>query len=264
MLHSKTSKFANVDAHFLWVGSHLRNMEILSLRSFLANGYKVHLWVYSPIKNVPGGVNVLDATEILPETAIFLNKSGSYASFADYFRYALLSKHGGLWADIDVIALKPSSSIPKQPFLVSEVSESLRLARVAQFAISLVKGKRPFISNNVMFNPAGAENPLIDILLRVSEVFPKRSIHWQELGPKLVTSMARIYTEHGAMVMPPEFANPIGWWHCPKLLLKPGGSVPKTASFLHCFNETWRRAGVDPNAPYPPGSLMDALATRYL
>ena len=38
--------------------------------------------------------------------------------------------------------------------------------------------------------------------------------------------------------------------------------LPPDAAFVHLYNETWRRAGTDKNAPFPAGSLVAELAAR--
>jgi len=32
----------------------------------------------------------------------------------------------------------------------------------------------------------------------------------------------------------------------------------------YCYNEMWRRAGIDKNAAYPKGSLLASFAEKYL
>ena len=83
-------------------------MEQLSIASFLTNGHQFHLFVYSDMKSIPAGTVVRDGAEILPASTIFRYRdSGSYAGFANYFRYEFLLKHGGWWADLDLICLRP-------------------------------------------------------------------------------------------------------------------------------------------------------------
>jgi hypothetical protein len=49
-----------------------------------------------------------DANEILPRNLIFRHRrTQSLAPFADWFRYRLLFERGGIWADTDVVCLKP-------------------------------------------------------------------------------------------------------------------------------------------------------------
>jgi len=66
------------------------------------------LFCYEPVEGVPDGVEVRDATVILPASRIFLNEErGSYAPFSDVFRYTMLRDTDLYWVDADVYAVKP-------------------------------------------------------------------------------------------------------------------------------------------------------------
>jgi hypothetical protein len=102
----------NLTINGLWIGARLSLMEQLTLRSFVACGHRFVLWVYRPLQNdVPEGVAVRDAGEILPPDKVFCYEAGpwrgSYAGFSDLFRYKLLYDRGGWWSDMDVACLKP-------------------------------------------------------------------------------------------------------------------------------------------------------------
>ena len=100
----------------LWIGKTLSKLELLTIHSFLALGYRFRLWIYEPIETVlPEGVIVGDASVIVPREKIFSYRNenkyghgkGSYAGFSDIFRYKLLYEKGGWWVDMDVTCLKP-------------------------------------------------------------------------------------------------------------------------------------------------------------
>ncbi len=92
----------------LWIGERLSPMERLSITSFLRNGHPFHLYVYGKPDGVPEGTVVLDANEILPSSRIFKYAAhNTYAGFANFFRYKLLSEKGGWWVDADTVCLKP-------------------------------------------------------------------------------------------------------------------------------------------------------------
>jgi len=103
--------------HSLWVGSHLSRLELLTLHSFVAQGHEFHLWHYEPIATtLPAGVVSRDASTLLPPERVFRRKAKdaardlghrSFATFSDVFRLLLLRQHGGLWADMDVLCLRP-------------------------------------------------------------------------------------------------------------------------------------------------------------
>ncbi len=256
-----------ITTHMFWAYGDLSNLEKISVNSFVVQGYDVNLWTYGEISNAPPGLTVKNAREIYPEDRVFLNKAKSYASFADMFRYKALSRIGGLYADTDVIALKAASTLPNQPFLVTERLPNVK--GVKGFVKSI--GKRIFgesvpttINCNVLFNPYPSDGNIIDLAHVYSERFRKDDIVWSELGPDLLTAFSRIYPSHHFEIMEPDFANPIDYWDCPRLLLAPARDLPERAHFLHCFNMTWRQAGIDKNAEFPSSSLMAKYAEMYL
>lgn len=91
----------------LWIGNPLSNLEKLCVQSFLDHGHQFHLYTYAEIGGVPSGAVIKDANQILPESKIFKASNGSFASFSDWFRYALLVEHGGFWVDMDIACIKP-------------------------------------------------------------------------------------------------------------------------------------------------------------
>src|SRR5215471_6623997 len=99
---------SNSRVQSLWIGTRLSTMECLSIASFVHYGHAFHLYAYDEIQNLPSGVTVLDANEILPRSSIFTYRgNGSVAGFANHFRYKLLMDRGGWWADLDMVCLRP-------------------------------------------------------------------------------------------------------------------------------------------------------------
>lgn len=97
---------SNASIQMLWVGNQLSPIEQLCMKSFLYHGHQVDLYAYTDIKGVPSGVNMCDANEIVESEKVFKHM-GSYAAFADLFRWALLRSRGGYYCDTDVLCLKP-------------------------------------------------------------------------------------------------------------------------------------------------------------
>ncbi len=91
----------------LWIGSRLSGQEILSIRSFLANGHEYHLYVYDDIGPVPAGTIIKDARIILDVEHAHRDRFGTYCFLSDKFRYKLLMSRGGWWVDTDIICVKP-------------------------------------------------------------------------------------------------------------------------------------------------------------
>jgi hypothetical protein len=241
-----------IKVHMFWAYGRLSKLEIIAVKSFAANGYDVCLWSYDDIENVPGKGMLKDARLIIPEDEIFTVIGGSYAAFADLFRYTVLTRQGGLWADIDVICLIPA--------------RELGSARIGSFIVSERQQSGSVrINNNVIYYKRPEKGSMIDIALAVGKSFDTTDMEWGYMGPRLFTMIAKTYPGVAPAIMEPSFANPINWWECPEKLLDPACPQQPTEQwgFVHCFNETWRRAGIDKNAPYPQGSLMHRLERRF-
>jgi hypothetical protein len=135
-------RLRDLPTHMFWAYGDLSGRERLRCASFVSHGYDLNLWSYGQIRNAPPGVVLKDAREIPGEEFVFLNARGSYAGFSDLFRYSVLNKVGGLFADTDVIALEPPWQLPGQAFSCTE-----------RTANSDVNGALK-LNGNVMFNPA--------------------------------------------------------------------------------------------------------------
>lgn len=97
-----------VDIHALWIGKKLGALSSCCLRSFIMRGHNVYLHTYGHIEDIPVGVKIVDANNIITKEKIFVHKkTGSYALFSDVFRYELLKKIDGVYVDCDVYCIKP-------------------------------------------------------------------------------------------------------------------------------------------------------------
>lgn len=111
--------------NFLWIGESLTKIGQLSLKSFLDHGHEPVLWAYDKnCKNVPDGVKVEDAGQIMHPSKIFSYKGkgdcrkNSYGGFSDIFRYYLLNKVGGWYCDMDVTCLKNFETLPDRDYIL--------------------------------------------------------------------------------------------------------------------------------------------------
>ncbi len=92
----------------LWVGDTLSWLEELCLQSFLDHGHEVVLFKYDDVANVPAGVRVENAADILPADKIIRHaKTGSPAYHADVFRLHMLKNTDYIWADTDAFCTQP-------------------------------------------------------------------------------------------------------------------------------------------------------------
>ncbi|MEM6258482.1 MAG: hypothetical protein AAGI37_09235 [Planctomycetota bacterium] len=91
-----------------WYGSRLPVLQQMCIASFVKQGHPVDLYSYeNQLEGLPRGVQLCDASEILPRESVFQESRGSYALFADQFRYQLLHQLGGWWVDCDVYCVRP-------------------------------------------------------------------------------------------------------------------------------------------------------------
>ena len=131
--------------HMLWVSGDLSPLARLSLASFRAQGFTVRLWSYDP-KAL--GEAAEDARAILP---LADGEAGNLAWLTSLFRYLVLARQGGIWSDMDVVALEPDPVLPVQPFVASEKRRPFRHAEPTATGDSLTQ-----VTNCLMANPRPA------------------------------------------------------------------------------------------------------------
>ncbi|MCW2274670.1 hypothetical protein GJ654_11540 [Rhodoblastus acidophilus] len=97
--------------NFFWYGGPLTILNWVGVASFVKLGHTARLWAYEPLE-VPPGVLVEDANEIIPKEELFLymnpvTRRLDVGPFSDLFRFKLLWMRGGWYSDTDVICLRP-------------------------------------------------------------------------------------------------------------------------------------------------------------
>ena len=164
-----------ITAHMFWVKSPMSRLEYLCMKSFIDNGYRLLVWSYDDSLEIPDKAVLCDANRVVGESKLFLNRRGSYAGFSDYFRYKVLSRFGGLYADTDVIAVRPAQDLPKKQFLVTEYTRKKAFNR--------------YINDNVIYNQNPRKGNVIDLALAYARRFPKADVEWAEIGPDLLSAI---------------------------------------------------------------------------
>ncbi|GFE64022.1 alpha/beta fold hydrolase [Litoreibacter roseus] len=92
----------------LWIGGNLSYMEQLCATSFRDAGHHVKMYTYGDVGNIPDGIEIADANEIMPLGNVIAHKrTGSPAPQADKWRYNMLAKcDRTIWADTDAYCVK--------------------------------------------------------------------------------------------------------------------------------------------------------------
>jgi hypothetical protein len=250
--------------HMFWHGAPLTRLERLCLASFVANGHPLELHVYEEPASVPSGVRVVDAGRTLSRELIFRHRrTGSIALFADWFRYRLLHARGGIWADADVVCLRPLA-YPHEHIFAWE--------------------NRDWLNNAVLGLPAGdplaawmaasCENPnrvlpydglrarLRKWKRRYLQGNRRDRVRWGEYGPKGLTLAAR-HLRCLDRALPTAHFYPVSCDDWQQLFAAaPGFTFPSESRAVHLWNNML--AGVDKDSRFPPDSPYEDLCRRYL
>ncbi|HEV2865715.1 MAG TPA: hypothetical protein VGX37_04315, partial [Allosphingosinicella sp.] len=181
------------------------------MRSVLRHGHPLSLFCYEAPGDVPQGVELRDAAEILPATLVVRHRSGSVALFANRFRYELQRRGEGLWVDADTYLVRPLDL--DRPYLFGWEDERS-------------------IANGVLLTPP--DSPLLGPLLAVFEerevppwLEPRarlaarwrlwrtgrtgiEQMPWGSAGPRALTHVARkLGLDRWAL--PPSVLYPVHW-----------------------------------------------------
>ena len=237
----------------LWVGGPLSVLESLSLTSWLASGHEVHLYTYGKPANEPRGLRIIDAREILSAEADTQNSAAGPrpTRFSDRFSYALLQARGGIWADIDVVCLKPLDFAAGMDYFFA--SEMLP-------AQAGDEGKlRIRASGCVMKAPAGS--PLTKDCLDIARA-STISADGAMTGPLLLHGAIEKFHMTAALLNPNLFC-PVPFWNM-GALISGLTMLPPECHGVHFWSESWRRNFFDKNANYDPLSLYERLKAHFL
>jgi hypothetical protein len=255
--------------HMFWHGAALSRVERLCMASFLANGHALQLHVYDEPAGVPGGVQLVDAAATLSRQLIFHHeRSGSIAAFADWFRYRLLYDRGGVWADTDVVCLKPVAYARPEVFARQDedVINNAILGLPAQHPLAAWMSESCEYPNRILpYDPSRVRRRKLK--RRLLQGNRRGNIQWGEYGPYGFTAAAR-HLGYEGLALPFWHFYPVPYqnWRClfdGSLAENPGLVAGSVA--IHLWNEMTRRApNFDRNGRFPADSLFEQLYARYV
>ena len=228
----------------LWIGTSLSCIELLCIKSFLANGHAFYLWVYDRIETqLPEGAIIKDASEIISRENVFCYKNtnqyghgkGSYAGFSDIFRYKLLYEKGGWWVDMDVVCLNPLDF--DEPYVFRTHHE---------FAIvgNIMKCEKNSEVMRICYDKA---TRLVD----------ENNRDWNLPIRVLNETVQELRLEHYIK----EISNPDSWLYLRKLLFCKH-KIPQHWFALHLINEEWRHHHINKKA-IPKKSHLGIMLQDY-
>ena len=229
-----------------WNGRPLGIIEKLSLGSFVTRGYHVQLYSFDSIE-VPDGVQLMDAAEILPRNQLFPNprERRSFAGFSNIFRYAILKKKKVIWTDADVLCW--NWNLGSRDYIFGW-----------QDAGSVINGA-------VLAAPQNST--LLHNLIGEASTVNTERLRWGQLGPFLITNEVRkLGMEHIALPRISLYPIPP---HQIWRVMAPSQTASLEeelvdSSALHLWHSVMSSAAPELDHALPPkGSLLANLAERY-
>jgi hypothetical protein len=236
------------EVNSFWGGAPLSRLERLSLSSFVQNGARYNLYSYEDLRDLPEGVILRDAREILPIDRVFyypagtLNQ-GSPSGFTNLFRYTLLQRRGGWWVDTDVCCLAPFDGTANEFYLREETQTG------------------EFLVASCIFQAPAASSVLNYCLQAFAQKDVAKVLHG-ETGPTLITQAIRTCGREAA-VQPSAAFLPVPWWEYERLLFDEELSLEGCRA-VHFWNTMLRTAGVNKDGDFPSQSVFERLKRRYL
>lgn len=225
----------------LWIGDRLSALERLAIGSFLANGHRFLLYTYGSLEGVPPCARLCDAVTVLPQTRVFRYEHGagcgSYAAFANLFRYKLLFERGGWWVDTDVVCLRTFAFERPHVFGWEDTQT---------------------VCNAIIRAPRGSV--LMRDAYEIASQFDGK-VEWGTTGPQLLTRLIRSRNQLGS-VEPPGTFYPVHFSRV-SALVTASGHIPPYSHAIHFWNEMWRRRGLEKDGKYDETSVFERLKRMY-
>jgi hypothetical protein len=244
----------------LWVDGALGPVERACIRSVLAQGHRLVLWHYGPLKGVPEGVELADGDEVVPRERLFRHvPSASWALFSNLFRYCMLQQARGLWLDSDMYLLRP---IPWDGSPLFGLGES----GLAATSLIGLPADNPVLAELIAYFDAHAIPPWLPLRWRLRFAFQRaiagsyrlETVPWGTLGPHGFTALLK---RHGLLNQARPMQVFVPWsWREANWIFSPDEPLesritPDTLA-AHLFNEVIRPRK---NLPPPPGSFIERL-----
>ncbi len=218
-------------------------MERGCLRSFLRHGHSMTLYSYTPLDDVPAGIIVADAASIVPHDLCFRTVGGPHhgtiTAFSNLFRYAMIRKTGLIWADTDIVCLRPDW--PDLPLLA---------------------GFQDAVTINCAVLGGDPALPLFAEAQAVSELVGPHG-PFAYTGPYLLTALV-LQMGHRQAMMRERVFYPIAYGDAVRFLLPPMPDArridwPAESLTVHLWNEMLRLSGWDKRAGPPQDSLLNLI-----
>ena len=256
--------------HMFWIGERLSSLERLSMRSFLAQGHRVRLWSYAPYPDLPTGVEASDAGEILSRTFAdpWIRSGVPPAYLSEAFRHAVLAQEGGIWADADVVCLKPF--VFDGPIVVGREDDVLLGSCVLGFPAGheavralAAAAARPWARAPWDDSRAARRKMMGRVRYLGRPRAALRALRWGAVGHVTVTPA---FAHYGLMgyALPPSAFCPVPYTRMVAILDGTAQLAALTDSYaVHLWHALWALYGQPYDQPCSPDCLVGQLRALY-
>ncbi|EKS28781.1 glycosyltransferase [Afipia felis] len=240
------------EVRFFWVGPPLSFYEVLSLKSFLSAGARVILYAYDKSLVVPDGVELHDAADVLPLDILHRYNAGNpdaWARHSDLFRYVMLERFGGWYADLDIVCL--ADRLPQVEMYFGRSSGMRAFAGLLKFpkgfpALREIIPEAERILSEAGDVQANKTRAVIGTPL-LSRALKQHGFN--DCAAPTQDAYAIPYNEALAFFDPSQ---------CEALEVRLADST-----FTHLWNGAWNRLRIPRNYGPPRGSFLDLLFARF-
>lgn len=231
-------------------------MERACLKSILRQGHPLALYCYEQPAGVPPGVELRDASAIIPQNRLIRHRTGSPALFANWFRYELQRRGAGTWVDCDLYLLAPLDGT--SPHLFGEEAPDQ-----INSAVLRCPSDSPLLPPLIaLFNEDSVPSwlPLRSRMAAHLRLWRSgrsglASMPWGSAGPKALSHVARLQgMSH--LALPSDIFYPAPWQEA-QWITDPSRTIedvvtPRTVA-VHLWNERIKHVK---NRPARPGSFL--------
>lgn len=254
----------------LWIDGNLTFLEQLCAASFRDAGHHVKLYTYGEVPNVPDGIEICDANDILPrEGTLTHERTGSPALHSDLWRYKLLEKHDDvIWADTDAYCVKRFKS-PNGHFYGWESTTHINGGVLALPQDSETLGALLELTSDEFGIPewyGKAHRAELEAARDAGNPVHAGELRWGVWGPHAITHYLK-KTGEVRYALPPESLYPFGYKDR-LLMLRPdydmSSHVTDNTYSIHFYGRRMRRALIKTGDGLPPkGSVLDQLLKKH-
>jgi hypothetical protein len=235
----------------------------------MRQGHSLALYCYREPEGIPEGVEVRDAADVLPDSAVIRHQGGSVALFSDHFRFELQRRGLGTWIDTDNYFIRPIDMKRAYLFGRQVLTPPARFRRAHEL---IAVGVLRLPPDSPMLTPLLAQfdgRTVPDwlswrsfIAAKVRTWITGRSdlarLPWGTAGPFAVSALAERFGV-SSQALPPDAFNPAPWFQARWILdpaVKLEDMITERTVGVHLWNELIKPFK---NEPAPEGSFLQRL-----